>query len=82
MSDQTRPFNLSLQDLLLMMSFEAQKVSGGINIHLQGGPPPDPAKLQEMLDKMQSINDLLKESLVSGDPSSGVIGEPAPVVMN
>jgi hypothetical protein len=52
-------FDITPQDVLAAISFEAQRIIASTNQHAAGAPFPDPAVLKQVLDRMTQLNNML-----------------------
>lgn len=70
-NDELHHLNVSAQDVLAAIAFEAQKIVASAAQHAAGYPFPSPMQLQQVIDRMVVLNKILLpfDGLLSKDGS-------------
>lgn len=71
--------NVSAQDVLAAIAFEAQRIVSAAQQHAAGYPFPNPELIKEVLDRMASMNNVLLQvgGLISDKTNAGLTSSSA-----
>lgn len=82
MSESEEKVNVSAQDILAAIGFEAQRIVAAVSQHAAGYPFPKPDAMSQILQRMTNLNNVLiqiGDAAIAGDQSvkakSGVKAE-------